>query len=187
MRVREAFTSIWRQLRSAVAWGLINVQGADSYRRIARHFGSPFEVCEADKRDLDKVWAWLYHRPFQEVQTARGLMTVHFAAKKGAKILGYVQLAHMSEEFGAHAGYWLYRLEVKFPYRRLGVGERLCGAVIERARAYGAKGLSLLVREDNEPALDLYQKLGFVEIGRIPRSVREGSEYFDEHLMLMRL
>jgi ribosomal-protein-alanine N-acetyltransferase len=49
--------------------------------------------------------------------------------------------------------------------RRSGVGRMLLSAVIDRARRHGAREIHLEVRERNE-AICLYQKEGFVEVGR---------------------
>jgi len=74
-------------------------------------------------------------------------------------------------------------------WRGKGIGEALTKKAIElaRKRMPGLDTIELSFLDYNKRASMLYRKLGFVEIGRIPRSVREGSKYFDEHLMLRRL
>lgn len=52
--------------------------------------------------------------------------------------------------------------------RRGGVGRALCGAVVEWSRAQGAAAVELEVRAASEGAIALYQKLGFVTVGRRP-------------------
>ena len=49
--------------------------------------------------------------------------------------------------------------------RRRGVGARLLEALIDEARSRGLAKLSLSVEGDN-PAVSLYQRLGFVTVGR---------------------
>jgi GNAT superfamily N-acetyltransferase len=51
------------------------------------------------------------------------------------------------------------------PYRGRGVGSALLEALLRRAAAEGHASLSLSVAEDN-PALGLYRRFGFVEVGR---------------------
>ena len=49
-------------------------------------------------------------------------------------------------------------------YRGTGVGTRLLGALLKQARAPGVPAVSLTVEPDN-PAVRLYRRLGFVQIG----------------------
>lgn len=53
-------------------------------------------------------------------------------------------------------------------YRRQGMGKRLVEALIEELRSNGVHCLTLEVRASNTPALGLYEKLGFVSVGRRP-------------------
>jgi ribosomal protein S18 acetylase RimI-like enzyme len=86
----------------------------------------------------------------------------NFVAKNKEDIVGSIQLVRYNQpSAGDFRGYWLFSLSVKGPYRRLGIGERLALAVINKARAEGAQELSLLVREDQLRAIRLYRKLGF--------------------------
>lgn len=54
----------------------------------------------------------------------------------------------------------------------LGIGRALMEACIECARAAGYVQLELNVVAENERALDMYQKAGFVEYGRNPKGFR---------------
>lgn len=60
--------------------------------------------------------------------------------------------------------------------RRKGLGAKLLGAFLDRARAQGARCVFLEVRESNLAARRLYDKLEFVESGRRPRYYRGPSE-----------
>jgi len=57
-------------------------------------------------------------------------------------------------------------LAVAGPARRRGLGSRLVGALLDRARSRGAGSVFLEVRESNQAARSLYEKWGFVESGR---------------------
>jgi len=54
-------------------------------------------------------------------------------------------------------------------YRRRGLGSYLVRLAIDLARRNQAKRITLEVRETNIPALELYQKLGFVRKGFLRR------------------
>jgi GNAT superfamily N-acetyltransferase len=56
---------------------------------------------------------------------------------------------------------WLGGVGVVEPRRREGIGEQLTLALLDRARAAGARELVLEVITQNEPAIALYEKLGF--------------------------
>ncbi|UEM21183.1 GNAT family N-acetyltransferase [Skermanella mucosa] len=56
--------------------------------------------------------------------------------------------------------------------RRAGAGGALLDAAADTARDCGAESLFLEVAEDNNPALRLYRRRGFLEIGRRPNYYR---------------
>lgn len=49
--------------------------------------------------------------------------------------------------------------------RGRGVGSALIGAAVERARRLGASRMALDVAAGNQPAIDLYLRAGFVDVG----------------------
>ena len=53
--------------------------------------------------------------------------------------------------------------------RKLGLGKALMQELMHRLRENGIESLTLEVRESNFPALALYTKLGFVQVGKRPR------------------
>ena len=50
-------------------------------------------------------------------------------------------------------------------YRRQGIAEQLCLALVEALKEKGNHCLTLEVRASNDPAKALYEKLGFTQIG----------------------
>ena len=92
----------------------------------------------------------------------------------------------VAEENGVLAGYVgsqsvlgeadMMNLAVKPEFRRRGVGEELVRQLISELKAGGVSSLTLEVRASNYPAISLYDKLGFIQVGRRPgyyRSPRE--------------
>ncbi len=73
--------------------------------------------------------------------------------------------------------------------RGKGVGEALMRRTMDLAlkRFRGIETLELSSFAYNERAQSLYKKLGFKEFGRVPRSAKEGDEYFDEVMMRLEL
>jgi ribosomal protein S18 acetylase RimI-like enzyme len=56
---------------------------------------------------------------------------------------------------------WLEDLVVRAAYRSQGLGRQLLDAAIAWALARGARRVQLLADADNQPALDVYQRLGW--------------------------
>lgn len=52
------------------------------------------------------------------------------------------------------------------PFRRCGLAQRLLAALVEWARAQGARSIRLEVRAGNQAALELYRRSGFESVGR---------------------
>lgn len=73
--------------------------------------------------------------------------------------------------------------------RGKGVGRALMEKTIAlaRKRMRGLEIMELKVFSYNKRAQKLYESLGFVEAGRIPRGTREGRDYFDDITMIMPL
>lgn len=59
----------------------------------------------------------------------------------------------------------LLDVAVEVEVRRRGVGRSLLATVIEHGRARGARVVLLEVRRSNLPAVELYRKTGFEEVG----------------------
>jgi len=83
--------------------------------------------------------------------------------EKDAELLGYGVMSVAVGE--AH----MLNLTVRPESQRQGIGERLLKHFMQTARRHDADVLMLEVRPTNEPAIALYRKLGFNEIG-----VRQG-------------
>jgi ribosomal-protein-alanine N-acetyltransferase len=61
-------------------------------------------------------------------------------------------------------------------YRRRGIAEALVNALVEELKARESRCLTLEVRASNEPAQQLYEKLGFTQVGRRPNYYRNPKE-----------
>jgi len=65
----------------------------------------------------------------------------------------------------------------------LGVGQRMCEAMLETAREVGITKVRLEVREDNARAIRLYESVGFQREGVAPRALRIGDRYYADVVM----
>ena len=68
-------------------------------------------------------------------------------------------------------------------YWNLGVGSRMLAYLIEWARHTDAiRKINLRVRVDNLPAIHLYEKYGFVQVGRVTREFYLRGQFFDVYM-----
>jgi ribosomal-protein-alanine N-acetyltransferase len=98
----------------------------------------------------------LYHR-FPET---------FIVAEENGKVVGYIMcrievgLSNFGFKGLIRKGH-IVSVAVLPPYRRKGIGEALVAKAMEGMQVYNAKQCFLEVRMTNEPAINLYKKLGF--------------------------
>ena len=61
-------------------------------------------------------------------------------------------------------------------YRRQGIAQMLVEALVERLKKMDSRCLTLEVRISNTPAIALYEKLGFAQVGKRPNYYRNPKE-----------
>lgn len=84
-------------------------------------------------------------------------------AEDGGEILGYIGSQSVLDAAD------VMNLAVSPDHRRKGIGEKLIKALTRHLQENGVIALLLEVRVSNAPAIRLYEKLGFVQVGRRPR------------------
>jgi GNAT superfamily N-acetyltransferase len=86
-----------------------------------------------------------------------------FVAREGSEVVGMASLLYtVSTAEGGKAALF-EDLFVDPKYRRKGVGAKLVSYVIQQARAEGVLRITLHTDLENDTALELYRKLGFVD------------------------
>jgi ribosomal protein S18 acetylase RimI-like enzyme len=138
------------------------------------------QILEAGETDLDRV-----RRTFDldvETPLPDDRDVVNFVAKKGERIVGFVQLVLHSEGGTLGDGHYLFTLNVRLLYRGLGIGQDLTKKVMARAKADGASELSVITNEGNRTALGLFHKLGF----RTKRIAKETALQGRKNVILVR-
>ena len=89
-------------------------------------------------------------------------LSAWFVACDQGKVVGYVG----SQSVLGWAD--MMNLAVSPDHRRMGVAEQLIQRLIVHLKENDVSCLTLEVRESNHPAITLYEKLGFTEVGRRP-------------------
>ena len=83
-------------------------------------------------------------------------------ALEGETVAGYVGSQTVMGESD------MMNIAVHPDFRRQGIAEALVETLITELREQGSRCLTLEVRSSNDPAKQLYQKLGFIQIGKRP-------------------
>lgn len=115
---------------------------------------------------------------------AAGKNIVYWAINNN-EIIGNVDILRGQNFRDWHVG--SVGLSVAQNFRGQGIGEYLLGFILERAKEAGIKIAYLKVFSDNQKAINLYEKFGFKECGRIKKGLFRKNNYSDEVLMSLDL
>lgn len=104
-----------------------------------------------------------FSAPWSEASVAGELdnpLSVWLVCEDQGRVLGYVGSQTVLDETD------MMNIAVLPEARRAGIGERLILSLIELLKDRGSRSLALEVRASNTPAISLYKKLGFLQVGR---------------------
>jgi len=133
-------------------------------------FGSTYDF-EKDQ-PLDRYSGWLTN-------------STVFGAYQNAQLIGTASFTQLSGLKDSHKGL-LRAMYVRPTHRRSGAGRQLVQAIIEHARQK-VEQLQLTVVSTNQPAIRLYQTLGFRQYGLELRALKHNGQYSHEILMSLEL
>ena len=102
---------------------------------------------------------WSEDSLYSELSNPLSLWVV---AMDGDRLSGYVGSQIVPDEAD------MMNLAVSSHYRRMGIGENLVSFLVEKLKEREVRSLTLEVRTSNAPAIALYEKTGFVQVGRRP-------------------
>ena len=97
-------------------------------------------------------------------------LSLWLVALEEDKVVGYVGSQTVIDQTD------MMNIAVHPQYRRQGIAEKLIAALVDGLKAKGSHGLMLEVRASNLPAISLYEKLGFTQVGRRPNYYRNPKE-----------
>lgn len=89
-------------------------------------------------------------------------LSLWIVAVDGDTVAGYIGSQSVMGEAD------MMNVAVSPSYRRQGIAEKLVVFLVENLTAQKVSSLTLEVRASNEPAIALYEKLSFVQVGRRP-------------------
>ena len=86
-------------------------------------------------------------------------LSVWLVALEGEQVVGYVGSQTVIDESD------MMNIAVHPGFRRRGIAEALVAELEAALRQRGSRALTLEVRDSNAPAITLYEKLGFAQVG----------------------
>lgn len=120
--------------------------------------------------ELEKI---CFHDPWSEGSIASELdnkLSLWIVALENDKVIGYVGSQTVLGETD------MMNIAVHPDYRKNGIGTGLIVSLIGALELRGSHSLMLEVRVSNNPAISVYKKLGFVEVGRRKNYYRNPKE-----------
>ena len=114
-----------------------------------------------------------FSAPWSEKSVAAELendLALWLVALDGETVVGYVGSQSSIDETD------IMNVAVHPKWRRCGIAERLIEYLVEELKKRGSHALMLEVRVSNDPAIALYEKLGFHQVGRRKNYYRNPKE-----------
>jgi RimJ/RimL family protein N-acetyltransferase len=137
----------------------------------------------------EELWLTYDRSPSDERRNVKNIRrdpnVAVFVAETPGGVVGRISIARDNSPYSHHVAE--LGLMVAADQRRRGIGTALMEEAIKWARASGITKVELHVFPHNEPAIELYRKLGFREEGHRRRHYRIGGGYVDAILMAMDL
>ena len=127
-----------------------------------------FEIFPMTAEDIAQVAALeqaCFSDPWPQSVLAHELeneLSLWLVAKQDGEVLGYVGSQSVLDEAD------MMNLAVRETARRQGIAKALVCALCRKLSEKGVQSLTLEVRDSNEPAIRLYEALGFTQAGKRP-------------------
>ena len=144
---------------------LLSLQKSEFFRKIAGRLGSGIKICEADKKDIKKIYSIWNFCSLKDELTSNSLIFI-YSAKKKDKIVAFIRIEEDTNlSPNSCRSFLVSEFIVKILYRGMGIGEKLLITAIEGIRKEGAHELKVFIDENNYPAFELFRKIGFNQVG----------------------
>lgn len=120
-------------------------------------------MTDAHVAPIAEIEKLCFSDPWSESSVASELtnkLSLWLVALDGERVAGYIGSQSVLD------GADMMNVAVHPDYRRQGIGRKLVEQLVAELQKTDVKFLMLEVRVSNEPAIMLYQQLGFTEVGR---------------------
>ncbi len=138
-----------------------------------------FGVILDRRQDLESESQWLANL-LAGIESDRELSVV---AEVRGKLVGNSEVRRGSVNDEFHHG--KLGISVSKGYREQGIGLEMMKTLVEESRKAGLKTIELEVFATNPRAVHVYEKVGFRQVGRIPKKIFRNNRFIDIILMAM--
>jgi len=106
--------------------------------------------------------------------------TFYLVAEVGGKVVAVSEISKRSG-YEKHVG--VIGIAIRNEFRDLGIGTEMIKTLVKQAQEIGLKVLTLTAFASNKRAIRVYEKVGFVQTGRVPKKHFKEGKYIDEIIM----
>jgi ribosomal-protein-alanine N-acetyltransferase len=117
------------------------------------------QIMEIEKKSFSDPWS---RKSFIR-EITQNHYAHYFVACQEDQVIGYIGGWNVVDELH------ITNLAVDPAYRRVGVARKLIDKIINEVKEEGVVKATLEVRVSNKPAISLYEKCGFIAVGKRPR------------------
>jgi len=167
-------TIVFRYPKTSDALGLMNL--------INSLVEEKSDIAKTTHVTLGQEKAWLA----DAIKSIKAKNKVMVLAEMDGTIVGSCEITRDPYDVSRHVG--TLGIGIIKGYRGIGIGTKLIQETISEAKKIlRLKLVKLYVFDSNNVGKNLYEELGFVEIGRIPKGVYHNKKYKDDIIMAKRL
>ena len=94
-----------------------------------------------------------------------------------------VAVSEISKRGGYEKHVGVIGIAIRNGFRDLGIGTEIMKTLVEQAQKMGLNVLTLSAFATNKPAIHVYEKVGFVQTGTIPKKHFKEGKYIDEIIL----
>jgi RimJ/RimL family protein N-acetyltransferase len=99
---------------------------------------------------------------------------------KAGKVVAVSEISKRSS-YEKHVG--VIGIAIRKGFRNLGIGTEMMKTLVKQAREMDLKVLTLTAFASNKRAINVYERVGFVQTGRIPKRFFKEGKYIDAIIM----
>jgi len=136
-----------------------------------------FDILFEKKYTMDEWLKWLAEL-LVRIETDK---EIYLVAESDGFMAGFTYITRGSVAYERHHG--ILGLSVAKELRDQGIGTELIRTALNEARKAGLASVELAAFHNNLRAIELYEKLGFERVGRIPKKTQRDGRYFDDIIM----